>query len=57
MMLRYFGEPDAADRLQKAVGNVIGEGTHVIGDLAPAGATSVGTQKMVEAIADKLTKS
>jgi isocitrate dehydrogenase (NAD+) len=56
MMLRYLGEIDAADRLQKAVEDVIGEGTNVTYDLAPAGATAVGTQEMAEAIAVKLTR-
>ncbi|MEE3717816.1 hypothetical protein V2H45_13825 [Tumidithrix elongata RA019] len=49
--------PDTADRLQKAVENVIGKGTHVTYELASADVTSVGKQEMAEAIAAKLTKS
>ncbi len=54
MMLRYLGETDAADRLQKAVEEIIAEAKQVTYDLAPTGVTAVGTQEMAEAIAAKL---
>ncbi len=54
MMLRYLGETDAADRLQRAVEETIAEGKHVTYDLVPAGVTPVGTREMAEAIAAKL---
>lgn len=53
MMLRYMGEPDAADRLQAAVEATIAEAKHVTYDLYPAG-PPVGTQEMAQAIAAKL---
>jgi len=55
MMLRHLNETNAADRLQKAVEDVINEGTHVTYDLAKAGITPLGTQEMAEAIAHKLS--
>jgi isocitrate dehydrogenase (NAD+) len=54
LMLKYLGEPEAAIRVQKAVEAVIAEGKYVTYDLAPAGASSVGTQEMADAIASKV---
>jgi isocitrate dehydrogenase (NAD+) len=54
MMLQYLGETIAAQRLQQAVEAVIAEGEQVTYDLAPPGASAVGTQEMAGAIARKL---
>ena len=48
MMLRHLNENDAADRIDRAVSEVIKEGTHVTRDLNPA--VSVGTREMGDAI-------
>ncbi|GBO53528.1 hypothetical protein APA_1435 [Pseudanabaena sp. lw0831] len=50
-----LGEPEAAILVQKAVEAVIAEGKYVNYDLATADSSSVGTQKMAEAIATKAT--
>ncbi|UUO07649.1 isocitrate/isopropylmalate dehydrogenase family protein [Blastopirellula sp. J2-11] len=56
LMLRHLGEIDAADRLEKAVADVIAEGKHVTYDLKPNrdDPTAVGTQEMAAAICAKL---
>ncbi len=56
LMLRHLGEPDAADRLEKAVAAVIAEGKHVTYDLKPRrdDPTAVGTQHMAEAICKRM---
>ncbi|MDA7951715.1 MAG: isocitrate/isopropylmalate dehydrogenase family protein [Pirellulaceae bacterium] len=56
LMLRYLGETDAADRLEKAVSEVIAEGKDVTYDLKPNrdDPTAVGTQEMAQAICNKL---
>ncbi|HVA47400.1 MAG TPA: isocitrate/isopropylmalate dehydrogenase family protein [Pirellulales bacterium] len=56
LMLRHLGETDAADRLEKAVADVIVEGKHVTYDLKPHrdDPTAVGTREMAEAICAKL---
>lgn len=56
LMLRHLGETDAADRLEKAVGDVIAEGKSVTYDLKPHrdDPTAVGTRQMAEAICAKL---
>ncbi len=56
LMLRHLGETDAADRLEKAVGAVIGEGRDVTYDLKPNrdDPTAVGTQEMAAAICARL---
>jgi isocitrate dehydrogenase (NAD+) len=56
LMLRHLGEPDAADRLEKAVAAVIAEGKHVTYDLKPRrdDPTAVGTQEMAEAICKRM---
>jgi isocitrate dehydrogenase (NAD+) len=52
MMLRYLGEREAADRLERAVAVVIREGKSVTYDLKPDrnDPTAVGTKEMGEAI-------
>lgn len=56
LMLRHLGETDAADRLEKSVGDVIAEGKSVTYDLKPHrdDPTAVGTRQMAEAICAKL---
>ncbi len=52
LMLRYIGEKDAADRLEKAVAAVIAEGKDVTYDMKPHrdDPSAVGTQEMADAI-------
>ena len=56
LMLRYLNETEAADRLQKAVEDVIKEGKSVTYDLKADrnDPTAVGTREMAEAICKKL---
>src|SRR5258706_11717494 len=56
LMLRYLGEMDAADRLEKAVAAVIAEGKDVTYDLKPdrTDPTAVGTAEMGDAIIRKM---
>ncbi|MDA7979677.1 MAG: isocitrate/isopropylmalate dehydrogenase family protein [Pirellulales bacterium] len=56
LMLRHLGETDAADRLERAVSDVIAEGTDVTYDMKPDrnDPTAVGTQEMAEAICRKM---
>jgi len=56
LMLRYLGEKQAADRLEKAVADVIAEGKDVTYDLKPSrdDPSAVGTQEMADAIAARL---
>ena len=56
LMLRHLEENDAADRLEKAVMQVIAEGKHVTYDMKPDrnDPTAVGTQEMADAIVAKL---
>lgn len=58
LMLRYLKENDAADRLEKAVADVIAEGKYVTYDLKPHrdDPTAVGTREMADAIIAKLKK-
>ena len=57
LMLRHLGEMDAADRLEKAVADVIAEGKSVTYDLKPHrdDPTAVGTQEMAAAICEKMS--
>jgi isocitrate dehydrogenase (NAD+) len=52
LMLRHIGETEAADRLERAVADVIAEGKAVTYDLKPHrdDPTAVGTREMGEAI-------
>ncbi len=56
LMLQHLGEKDAANRLEKAVADVIAEGQNVTYDLKPNrdDPTAVGTREMAEAICKKL---
>ncbi|OGW80465.1 MAG: isocitrate dehydrogenase [Omnitrophica bacterium RIFCSPLOWO2_12_FULL_44_17] len=56
LMLRYLGEEQAADRLEKAVADVIREGKDVTYDLKEnrKDPTAVGTREMGQAIIKKL---
>ncbi len=56
LMLRYLGEEKAADRLEKAVAEVIKEGKDVTYDLKPKpdDPSAVGTKEMAQAIIKKL---
>ena len=56
LMLRHLGEPDAADRLERAVRAVVREGKQVTYDLKPRrdDPTAVGTKEMADAIIEHL---
>ncbi|MEW5758012.1 MAG: isocitrate/isopropylmalate dehydrogenase family protein [Candidatus Omnitrophota bacterium] len=56
LMLRYLNEEDAANRLEKAVSDVIREGKFVTYDLKPHNKINeaVGTQEMADAVINKL---
>ncbi|KPJ60128.1 MAG: isocitrate dehydrogenase [Planctomycetes bacterium DG_23] len=56
LLLRYLGEEEAAQRLQKAVYKVIAAGEKVTYDLKPSrdDPRAVGTQEMAQAIVDAL---
>jgi len=58
MMLRYLGEKEAADRLEKAIAEVLREGKEVTYDLKPTrnDPSAVGTREMGQAIVRKLKK-
>jgi isocitrate dehydrogenase (NAD+) len=58
MMLRYLGEGENADRLERAVAQVIEEGKAVTYDLKENrnDPTSVGTSQMADAIIEKLKR-
>jgi isocitrate dehydrogenase (NAD+) len=56
LMLRHLHEMEAADRLEKAVADIIAEGKHVTYDLKPHrdDPTAVGTQEMADAICQRM---
>ena len=56
MMLNHLGMTDEADRLEKAVAEVVAEGKDVTYDLKPDrnDPTAVGTSRMAEAIIEKI---
>ncbi len=54
MMLRYLGEGEAADRVEKAIGKVIVEGQSVTYDLKPSSNPPAGTSEVAEAVIEKL---
>jgi isocitrate dehydrogenase (NAD+) len=56
LMLNYLGERDAANRMHKAVADVIAEGKDVTEDLKPKAGdkTAVGTIQMADAIIKKM---
>ena len=50
MMLRYtLAQPEAADRIESAVGSVLASGLRT-GDIASAGTRTVGTREMGDAV-------
>ena len=55
-MLRHLEEVDAAERLEKAVADVIAEGKDVTYDMKPHrdDPTAVGTREMADAIIAKM---
>jgi len=57
MMLKYIGEAEAADRLEKAIAAVIAEGKSVTYDMKPGGGKAVGTSQVAEAIIEKMGES
>ena len=57
MMLRYLDEKSAADRLKKAIADVIAEGESVTYDMRPDGASAVGTSQVADAVIEKLAAS
>jgi isocitrate dehydrogenase (NAD+) len=56
LMLRHLGEDDAADRLEKAIADVIAEGESVTYDMKPTrdDPTAVGTSQVADAVIEKL---
>ena len=56
MMLRHLNETEAADRLEKAIAEVIAEGKNVTYDMKPgiAHAQVVGTSQVADAVIEKL---
>jgi isocitrate dehydrogenase (NAD+) len=58
MMLRHLGETDSANKLEKAVAEVIAEGKHVTYDLKPdaADSTAVGTSQAADAVMEKMKR-
>ena len=56
LMLRHLNETDAAVRLEKAIAQVIAEGTHVTYDMKPQrdDPTAVGTREMGQAIIEAM---
>src|SRR5712672_2011560 len=58
LMLRHVGEKDAANRLEKALAQVIAEGKNITYDLKPRpdDPTAVGTFQVADAVIEKLQK-
>jgi len=58
LMLRHLNERDAANRLEKAIAQVIAEGKNVTYDLKPRpdDPTAVGTSQVANAVIEKLCK-
>jgi isocitrate dehydrogenase (NAD+) len=56
LMLDHLGEADAAQRLERAVADVIREGRSVTYDMKPSrdDPTAVGTSEYADAIIEKL---
>jgi isocitrate dehydrogenase (NAD+) len=56
LMRRHLGEQSAAQRLERAISDVIAEGENVTYDMKPArnDPTAVGTSEVADAIIDKL---
>jgi isocitrate dehydrogenase (NAD+) len=58
LMLRHLGEKEAANRLEKAIAQVIAEGKNVTYDLKlrPDDPTAVGTSQVADAVIEKLLR-
>ena len=56
LMLRHLGENDAADRLERAIAELIREGKSVTYDMKPSrdDPTAVGTSEVADALIEKL---
>jgi isocitrate dehydrogenase (NAD+) len=55
LMLRYLGEKASANRLEKAIAEVIAEGKNVTYDLRPdASHKTVGTSQVADAVITRL---
>jgi isocitrate dehydrogenase (NAD+) len=56
LMLRHLGERDAADRMERAIAEVIAEGRSVTYDMKPTrdDPTAVGTSEVADALVEKL---
>jgi isocitrate dehydrogenase (NAD+) len=56
LMLRHLDEGGAAERLERAIADVIAEGTSVTYDMKPSrdDPTAVGTSEVADAIIEKL---
>jgi isocitrate dehydrogenase (NAD+) len=56
LMLRYLNEREAADRMERAMSEVIAEGKNVTYDLKPRpdDPTAVGTSQVADAIIEKM---
>jgi isocitrate dehydrogenase (NAD+) len=59
LMLRHLGEQSAADRLERAIADVIEEGASVTYDMKPSrdDPTAVGTSEVADAIIEKLQRT
>ena len=57
MMLRYLGEMEAADRLERAIAGVIAEGKKVTYDMKLDDTQAIGTSQVADAVIEKLEKS
>jgi isocitrate dehydrogenase (NAD+) len=59
LMLRHLGEREAADRMERAIAEVIRKGEKVTYDLKPTrdDPTAVGTSEFADAVIEELTKS
>ena len=57
MMLRHLGETKNADRLERAIAEVIAEGRNVTYDMKPVGVQVVGTSQVADAVIEKLQAS
>jgi isocitrate dehydrogenase (NAD+) len=57
MMLRHIGEPEAADRLETAISEVIAEGRRVTYDMKPDrdDPTAVGTSEVADAVIERMS--
>jgi len=54
MMFRHLGEKDAADRLEKAIADVIAEGRSLTYDMKTDTTSAIGTSQVADAVIEKL---